>query len=222
MLKAIIFDMDGTILNTIDDITTSVNYALKQYDLPLKEVADVKLAVGNGAKKLIARIIPDSFNHPNFDAIYQTYQTYYDNHRMIKTAPYDGILSLIRQLKKDGYHLAVVSNKHDYLVKSLNHQLFEGLFEIAIGETKERPLKPAPDVLFDTLNMLNITVNEALFVGDSNVDIITAKNAKMCSVGVTWGFRGYDELHKEGANYIIDEPEELLQVIKEINGYVIN
>ncbi len=216
MLKSIIFDMDGTILDTIQDLTTSVNFALKKYDLPLKSISEVKLAVGSGAKELIRRVIKNGYDNPMFEEIYQTYQTYYDAHRMVKTAPYPDILALLRQLKYDGYKLAVVSNKHDYLVKTLNDQLFEGLFEVAVGETKERPLKPAPDVIYDVLNMLNITVEEAVFVGDSNVDIITAKNAGMTSIGVTWGFRGYEELKDEGATYIIDKPLQLLDTIKEI------
>ncbi len=216
MLKTIIFDMDGTILNTIDDITTSVNYALNKYNLESKTIKDVKLAVGNGAKALIARVIDNGYDHPLFDEIYQTYQEYYDAHRMVKTAPYPDILAVLRQLKYDGYKLAVVSNKHDYLVKSLNKQLFEGLFEVAVGETKERPLKPAPDVIFDVIKMLNTTLDEAIFIGDSNVDIITAKNAKMRSIGVTWGFRGYKELKQEGADYIIEQPRALFDVIKEI------
>ncbi len=217
MLKAIIFDMDGTILNTIDDITTSVNYALKSHGFPQRDVSDIKLAVGNGAKALIARVLENGYENPYFDMVYETYQNHYDEHRMDKTAPYSGILPLLRQLKLDGYRLAVVSNKHDYLVKSLNDQLFEGLFEFAVGETAQRPLKPEPDVLFDVLYMLGITVEEAIFIGDSNVDIITAKNAKMTSVGVTWGFRGFDELHREGADYIIEKPSELLKIIEEIN-----
>ncbi len=216
MIKTIIFDMDGTILNTIDDITTSVNFALKTYQLPLRNIDEVKQAVGNGAKALIARVIHKGYDHPQFEDIYQTYQDYYDAHRMVKTAPYPQILALLRKLKYDGYTLAVVSNKHDYLVKSLNKQLFEGLFEVAVGETKERPLKPEPDVIFDVLDILDATVEESLFIGDSNVDIITAKNANMASVGVTWGFRSKEELHREGATFIIEEPYDLLKIIKEM------
>lgn len=217
MLNTIIFDMDGTILNTIEDITDSVNYALHQFKLESKSIREIKLAVGNGAKELIARVLKGGYDNPFFDQIYQTYQTYYDAHRMVKTAPYKDILMLLRQLKNNGYKLAVVSNKHDYLVKSLNKQLFEGLFEVAVGETSHRPLKPEPDVIFDVLEMLDTHVESAIFIGDSNVDIITAKNAKMTSVGVTWGFRGYQELKQEGATYMIDEPMMLLDVIKEMN-----
>ena len=216
MIRALIFDMDGTILNTIDDIHASVNYALGVYQLPLKTVLDVKKAVGNGAKNLIAGVIEEGYENPLFDEVYQTYQDYYDAHRMVKTAPYPDILTLLRQLKYDGYKLAVVSNKHDYLVKSLNDSLFEGLFEVAIGETKERPLKPAPDVIFDVIDMLKIQLNEALFIGDSDVDIITANNANMKSVSVTWRFRDKVELLQEGATCIIDQPMALLDVIKEI------
>lgn len=216
MIKALIFDMDGTILNTIDDITDSVNYALHQFNLPLKAVEEVKLAVGNGAKHLIAKVIDSGYNHPLFNDIYQTYQSYYDAHRMIKTAPYPEILTLLKKLKYDGYQLAVVSNKHDYLVKSLNKSLFEGLFEFAVGETKDRPLKPAPNVIYDVVDLLNIGINEAVFIGDSDVDMITAKNANMTSIGVTWGFRSKDELVKEGAHYIVNHPLEILDLVKEI------
>lgn len=215
MVKAIIFDMDGTILNTIDDITTSVNVAMKQFNLQIKTVEEVKKAVGNGAKKLIERVLEGGHHHPQFEEIYQTYQDYYDAHRMVKTAPYPNILKLLKQLIYDGYKIAVVSNKHDYLVKSLNDQVFEGLFEIAVGETDFRPLKPEPDVLFDVVKMMNLTVDECLFIGDSDVDILTAINASMSSVGVTWGFRGYDELKQAGATYLIDQPLSLLDILKE-------
>lgn len=216
MLKAIIFDMDGTILNTIDDILDSVNYALNHFNLPTKHVEDVKLAVGNGAKHLIARVLDQGFKHPLFTEVYQTYQDYYDAHRMVKTAPYPDILILLKQLKYDGYKLAVVSNKHDYLVKSLNVSLFEGLFEIAVGETKDRPLKPAPDVIFDVMDMLQVSPQEVIFIGDSDVDILTAKHAGIQSVGVTWGFRGIEELKREGATYIIETPLSLLDIVKEM------
>ena len=216
MIKAVIFDMDGTVLNTIDDIHQSVNVALQKMGYPLKSLNDVKRAVGSGAKTLIERVVPIDIKPAEIKKTYDIYQTYYDKHSMDQTAPYQDILKLLKTLKGRGYQLAVVSNKHQYLVKALNDQMFEGLFEVSVGEIKGVLVKPAPDMLYSALNQLNINKEEAIFVGDSDIDMITAKNADMISVAVTWGFRDLNTLKSLSPHFIINQPLELLELLERI------
>ncbi len=219
MIKTIIFDMDGTILNTIDDIAIAVNVALKEKNLPSKSVDEVKLAVGNGAKKLIERITPIGSSEALKHEVFTIYQTYYNAHSQDFTGPYKGIIGLLSELKKQGYKLATVSNKYHHLVQELNKNVFQGLFDCTIGETHGIPIKPAPDMVYLALKEMDSTKEETLFIGDSDVDIDTARNAGMKSVGVTWGFRTKDVLLKHQATYIIDHPEELYVILKEENQH---
>lgn len=218
MIKGIIFDMDGTIVNTLDDIWVAVNYALKQKNLPTKTLNEIRLAVGNGAKKLIERVTPLSYTDQERYEIFSLYQNYYDEHHDVYTGPYEGILELLKSLKEKGYKLGVVSNKVEHLVSELNIKMFEGYFDAAIGETKGVPIKPAPDMVYRALSIMELNKEEVLFVGDSDTDIITARNASIYSVGVTWGFRDEDVLIAHGANTIIHHPSELINVIKEKNS----
>lgn len=219
MIKTIIFDMDGTILNTIDDIAIAVNVALKEKNLPLKSIDEVKLAVGNGAKKLIERITPYGTSEALKHEVFTIYQTYYNAHSQDFTGPYEGIIELLTELKKQGYKLATVSNKYQHLVQELNQNVFQGLFDCAMGETHGIPIKPAPDMVYQVLKDLESIQEESLFVGDSDVDIDTAKNAGMKSVGVTWGFRTQEVLLKHQATYIIHHPDELYAILKEENQH---
>jgi phosphoglycolate phosphatase len=217
MIKAIIFDMDGTVLNTIDDIHRAVNHALEMKNCPTKTLDEVKRAVGNGARKLIERVCPSSFGADELDEVFHLYQNYYDAHNNDFTGPYEGILTLLETLKKRGYLLAVVSNKFEHLVQGLNNDVFKHLFDVAIGEVKGIPIKPAPDMVYKALDVLGVQHHETLFVGDSEVDMDTATNAKLTSVGVTWGFRSEELLRKHQANYIIHQPLELLEIMDEVN-----
>ena len=219
MINTLIFDMDGTILNTIDDIQIAVNVALKEKNLPLKTIDEVKLAVGNGAKKLIDRITPHGTSHELKHEVFIIYQAYYDAHSQDFTGPYEGIIHLLTELKRQGYKLATVSNKYEHLVQELNQKVFYGLFDCAIGETHDIPIKPAPDMVYKALDHLDAKKEEALFIGDSDVDIDTAKNAGMKSVGVTWGFRTKEVLMKHQATYIINHPDELYAILEEENQH---
>jgi phosphoglycolate phosphatase len=218
MIKAVIFDMDGTVLNTLEDIMIAANHALRLKGLPEKSHDDIRKAVGNGARKLIERIVPESYTTEEKEILFRIYQDYYDTHSNVHTHPYDGILTLLHQLKDKGYKCAVVSNKFEHLVKSLNQEVFENLFDEAIGEVKGIPIKPHPDMLYKALNLLKVSHEEALFVGDSEVDIDTANNASMRSVGVTWGFRDEDLLIEHGATNIIHHPLDLWGVINKENA----
>lgn len=214
MIKTIIFDMDGTILNTLDDLFYSVNHALRTHGCMEKTIDDVRLAVGRGAMNLIEDVVPKGSPRKLIEDVYQTYQAYYDQHSKDHTAPYPHIIEVLKQLKKDGYRLGVVSNKHEYLVKQLNDDVFESIFEVAIGQTDDLPIKPAPDMLYKGIKLLDSTVESSIFIGDSDTDMLTAKNANIISIGVTWGFRTKETLERIGANYIISDPFDIVKIVK--------
>jgi phosphoglycolate phosphatase len=214
MITCIIFDMDGTILNTLKDIQMSVNHAFQMKGYPLISIDDTRRAVGNGAKTLIKRTAPEHLSIQELDSTYHLYQSYYDIHHSDFTCPYDGIIILLKELKRLGYKLAVVSNKVEHLVKELNEKMFLGLFDVAIGEVKGIPIKPAPDMIYRALSLLDIPKEQSIFIGDSEVDILTAKHANLTSIGVTWGFRDQELLISHGADYIISEPKALLTILE--------
>ncbi|QWB95270.1 HAD family hydrolase [Mycoplasmatota bacterium] len=215
MIKTVIFDMDGTILNTLDDITKSINVSLEYHQLPIKTKNEVRKAVGRGALNLIIDVVPENSDQKLIDSVFKKYQSYYDTHSNDLTAPYPHMLDVLKQLKEMGYKLAVVSNKYEYLVKKLNDDVFESIFAVAIGETKDLPIKPAPDMLFKAIKLLDSTIEESIFIGDSDTYMKTAVNANITSIGVTWGFRDKETLIKEGAKYIISDPFDMIKIISE-------
>ncbi len=214
MIKGILFDMDGTVLDTLRDIKESVNQAMIQFGLEPKDDHAVKLAVGNGAFQLIETLTPNTWSQEQKKAVFDVYQAYYERHSNRYTAPYNGILNLLKQLKKDGYRLGVVSNKFEFLVEKLNQEMFLGLFDVSIGEREGIPIKPAPDMIFKALKRLDLTHHEVIYLGDTKTDMLAAANAGIKSVGVTWGFRDQRELEAHGAHHIINEPMELLTLLK--------
>ena len=219
MVKGIIFDMDGTILNTIDDVVASVNYAMRHFNLPEKTVQEVKDGIGRGAINLIEDVVPKGTSEADIYKIYEVYQTYYDQHTNDFTAPYEGILELLSTLKNKRYKLAVVSNKYRYLVEALNHDIFKDYFDISMGEMDGVPIKPAPDMIHIALKEMNLSKDEVIFIGDSDVDMMTATNANIKSIGVTWGYRSKEVLIKHKANYIIDQPKDIIKIINEVNAH---
>ena len=219
MIKGIIFDMDGTILNTIDDVVASVNYAMQYFNLPEKTVQEVKDGIGRGAINLIEDVVPRGTSEADIYKIYEVYQTYYDQHTNDFTAPYEGILDLLKTLKNNGYKLAVVSNKYRYLVEALNHDIFKDYFDISMGEMDGVPIKPAPDMIHIVLKEMNLSKDEVIFIGDSDVDMMTATNANIKSIGVTWGYRSKEVLIKHKADYIIDQPKDIIKIINEVNAH---
>jgi phosphoglycolate phosphatase len=214
MIKGIIFDMDGTILNTLDDIRISVNHALRLKNLPEKTDDDIKYAVGNGAFKLIERVTPKSYTLEEVKEVFAIYQAHYDQHSSVHTGPYPGIIDLLKSLKKQNIKLAVCSNKFEHLVEELNIKMFLNLFDASVGEVKGIPIKPAPDMVYKALDLLGLTKEEVLYVGDSEVDMETSSNALVKSVGVTWGYRSESLLIEHNADYIIHHPNQLLEIIK--------
>ncbi len=192
--KAVIFDLDGTLLDTLDDLTEAVNYALGVYGLPCRTRGDVRRFVGNGVARLIERALPIGEASSISSEVLARFKEYYSRHDHDHTAPYDGIPSLLEELSKRNIPIAVVSNKIDAAVSSLCRRYFGDVVDIAVGERENVRKKPAPDSVNEVLRALNLKPHEVVYVGDSEVDIETAQNAGIDCISVTWGFRDLDIL----------------------------
>lgn len=211
--KAVIFDLDGTLLNTLEDLTDGVNHVMKQFNYPKHTIEEVRSFVGNGIKLLIERSLPGGKENPEFNKVFSAFKSYYTSHCRIKTKPYDGIMELISSLHAQGYKLAIVSNKNQAAVTELNNIYFSDYISTAIGEQEGVRKKPAPDTVFKALNELNLKTDDAVYVGDSDVDRETAKNSGMNCISVTWGFRDRELLESLKPYAIIDKPADLLNYI---------
>ena len=211
MKTGILWDLDGTLLDTLGDLTDAVNYALAQFGYPARTLEEVRCFVGNGARKLIERAVPDG---ADADAVFETFHTYYDAHCRIKTKPYDGILEALAVLGQK-YPMAIVSNKPDSAVKPLCAEFFPGLY--ARGESADCPRKPAPDMVFKAMEAIG--VQRCIYVGDSEVDVLTAKKAGMPCLSVLWGFRDKAEIAAAGGAHFCESCAELTEKLEElING----
>lgn len=213
MINTIIFDLDGTLLNTIEGLKNSTNFALKKFNCPEITLEQTRSFVGNGVRKLIERAIPNGEKNPDFEKCLNTFKEHYSKTMYQKTVAYDGIEDMLTELKKRGIKTGVVSNKFDTAVKELCKNYFDGLIIVAIGESPNVRKKPAPDSVLKAMEILGAKPENTLYVGDSDVDIQTAKNTNLKSVGVTWGFRDRELLEEEGADFIINTPCELLELI---------
>lgn len=216
MKTAVIFDLDGTLLNTLDDLYESVNVILDKYNFPLRTKDEVRCFVGNGVPKLIERAIPDGRNNPEFNSILADFKQYYELNSKNKTFPYDGILELLKKLKETGYKIGVVSNKLHSATNVLCEYYFGNLIDCCMGDDGITPKKPAPDSVLNIIKMLNC--KKAIYVGDSDVDICTAKNAGIPCVSVCWGFRSREFLKNCGAVCFAENTEELKKKIKELSA----
>lgn len=198
--KTVIFDMDGTVLNTLEDMADSMNHVLMKMGYPARTVAEVRQFVGNGLYLLCERACPAGTPVEKIKEAHRMMVAYYADHCAVKTAPYAGILECLRTLRAAGVKTAVVSNKADFAVQTLAADMFEGLFDIALGEREGIPKKPAPDGVYYALRELHADGADAVYVGDSDVDLATAKNAGLPVLAVTWGFRDRDFLLAHGAD----------------------
>ena len=212
MYKAVLFDLDGTILNTLDDLFYSTNYALEKYNLNKRAYEEIRCFVGNGVRVLIKKAVGENHQHLVDDVILE-FKNHYKDHSLDHIREYDGIKELLIELKNTGLKLAVVTNKFNQAAQDIVSKYFPGIFDVVLGETKELSRKPYPDMCNYVLKELGITSCEALYVGDSDVDIMTAKNAKLKCISCSWGFKTKDELISFGANIIIDNPNELLKYL---------
>lgn len=209
--KTCLFDMDGTVLDTIADLRDAVNHTLALYGCPACDTQRVRDATGNGARDLIARCLPQGEATPDFEAIFSAYKAYYAAHSCIKTAPYEGITALLQELREDGCKVAIVSNKPDGAVKELAARFFPGI--PAFGEAG-LPRKPAPDMVYHALDVLGADRANAAYIGDSEVDVATAKNAGLELIAVSWGFRSRAHLVQSGAVTIVDSVAELREKVR--------
>lgn len=213
--KAAVFDLDGTLLNTLDDLADGTNAALTHYGYPPRTLDEVRRFVGNGVRNLVIRALPDGENTPNFEEVFSYFCSYYTAHSRIKTAPYPGILEALTELKKSGVKIAVVSNKLDSAVRELCDLFFGGLVDAAIGDLEGRPRKPAPDGTLTALREMGVLPKDAAFIGDSDVDIITGRNAGLTPIGVLWGFRDRECLVGAGADLLVADADELIRLLSE-------
>lgn len=218
MINTVIFDFDGTLLDTLEDLTDSVNHIMDIHNYPKRTIDEIRSFIGNGIPTLIRRSIPADIDESTAEICTEEMKKYYKTHAKIKTKPYDGINELLSELKKRNIKTAVVTNKAEASAKLLCKEFFGDTFTVVIGDNGIDKLKPAPDNVFKAIKLLNSDKENILYVGDSDVDIITANNASLTSVGVLWGFRDKECLEKNGANYIISQPYELLNIIEKANN----
>jgi phosphoglycolate phosphatase len=207
-----IFDLDGTLLNTLNDLAASTNYALRSAGMPEHSVEDVRRFVGNGVKKLMERAIPDGLENPKFDETYATFRRHYLEHSLDTTKPYEGIPEVLAELKRRGKKLAIVSNKFYAATQELAKHFFPETIQVAIGERENIHKKPAPDTVLEAMRQLGVGKEGSIYIGDSDVDIDTAKNVGIPCISVLWGFRDKDFLISHGATHLIKTPKELLEL----------
>ena len=210
---AVIFDMDGTLLDTLIDLKNAVNHVLEQFGYPTRSTAEIRRFLGGGARNLIVRAMPEGSTEEKIDEVLDVYRVYYAEHANDLTAPYPGIVDMLETLKQQGVKLAVASNKPDEQVKSLTQEHFGRWIDHAMGDREGMRCKPHPDMVYEILKPLGVDVSRALYVGDSEFDVQTAINAGMDCAAVTWGFRDRDELKAAGAVCFADTAEELQKIV---------
>lgn len=219
MIKAVLFDLDGTLVNSLEDLATSVNFALHKWGFPTHSTEDYRYFVGNGMKNLIERTLPaEHRDTESYNSVFDSFYNHYSAHFADKTAPYDGIKELLSELKKRGIKIAVVSNKAHEMTLTVVRKLFGECFDIVYGKCEGYPVKPDPALALRTIKELGVTAEECVFAGDSGMDACTAVNIGCPGIGVLWGFRTKEELLENGAVYTVHTPKEILDVIDELNG----
>lgn len=214
--NTVIFDLDGTLMDTLEDLANAVNEILRRNDYPVKTVGEVRRIVGNGLKQTLTLCLPEGTDKAVIEKLLPEFASYYQEHCQIKTKPYEGIEDTLRELSARGYRLAIVSNKRDEAVKTLNREWFEKYVKVAIGENESAGIrkKPAPDTVYQAIRELGSEKELAIYVGDSEVDKMTADNAGLPCISVDWGFRDREELEKLKPAYLISRPGELLEILQ--------
>ena len=213
-LKAVIWDLDGTLLNTLCDLAASTNAALAACGLPLRTQDEVRRFVGNGVRRLIERAVPEGSDAQTIERVYSAFVEHYGAHSRDATRPYDGVPELLDALLSRGVKLAIVSNKIDFAVKELSRAYFGERMQVAVGDAPERRIKPAPDSVLEAMRQLGVTREETVYVGDSDVDVETARNAGVTCCAVSWGFRSEESLRAAGAERIAANPAQLLAMLE--------
>lgn len=213
-IRAVIWDLDGTLLNTLDDLAASTNAALRQCGLPERTRDEVRRFVGNGIRLLIERAVPNGAENPKFQQVYDSFVQHYGAHSRDSTRPYEGIIPLLDELGRRGVKLAIVSNKIDFAVKELSRAYFGDRMQVAVGDAPSRRKKPAPDSVLEAMRQMGAAAEETAYVGDSDVDVETARNAGIPCCAVSWGFRSEACLRAAGAEHIAATPDELLAILE--------
>lgn len=210
--KNYIFDLDGTLLDTLDDLTASTNYALHEFEMPVYSRDQIRMFVGNGVRKLIERAVPGGATNERFEEVLSVFQQHYLQHGMDHTVPYAGIVDLLTKLRAEGRRVAVVSNKFCAATEELCDSFFGELVEVAIGENEAAGIKkkPSPDTVVEAMRQLGATCDDTVYVGDSDVDIQTAKNSGIPCISVLWGFRDKDFLLVHGAETFVASPMDII------------
>lgn len=210
----VIFDLDGTLLDTLNDLAKSVNYALSLHKLPQRSFSEIRSFLGNGIHHLIKLSVPEELDERSFEKVFATFKAYYVEHSMDETIPFTGIIDLLKYLKEKDYKIAIVSNKLDVAVQDLNNSFFSSYIQVAIGENVGVRRKPAPDMILKALRELKSEPADSVYVGDSEVDIETSRNAEIDCICVSWGFRDKAFLEKNGAKVVLDTPQEMEEYLK--------
>ena len=213
MYSACIFDLDGTLLDTLEDLKNSVNYALKAKSYPQRTAEEVRSFVGNGIPMLIKRAIPEGTATADFEEALSIFKEHYAVHLNDSTKPYDGICEMLEYLKRNGIKTAVVTNKAHIAANELIKGFFGDLITLTVGQKEDVPTKPDPTSLFEAIESLGCAEKDVLYVGDSDVDVFTAHNGTLKCVGVTWGFRSKESLLSAGADFIADTPQEIIKIL---------
>lgn len=211
---AVIFDMDGTLLNTLDDLADSVDYTLNLLGYEKRNTDEIKKFLGYGVKKLVQDSMPEGVSNDAVNNATEIFKKHYETNMKNKTCPYKGIKELLNELKKRNVKVGIVSNKFHEALQGLCEENFKGYYKTAIGDSPKRNKKPAPDSVFEAMKQLDAKNDETIYIGDSEVDIRTAKNAFLPSIGVTWGFRDIEVLKQEGADYIIKNPMDIIDIVE--------
>lgn len=209
----VIFDLDGTLLNTLEDLKDSVNYALGRADMPLRSMEEIRGFVGNGVRRLLELAVPEGEENPRFEEVFGDFRSYYGQHCNDKTAPYPHMMELLKALKEKGYKMAIVSNKYYDGVQELKRLYFMDYISVAIGEKEGIRKKPAPDTVLAALEELGSSRETSVYVGDSEVDIATAANTGMDCIAVAWGFRTRAEQERAGGRVFADDPMDILNLV---------
>lgn len=211
--QAAIFDLDGTLLNTLEDLTNGVNYALAKYDLPLKEQTEIRRFLGNGIKQLVTLSLEGGQEHPLFNEVFETFKSYYSEHNNEATAPYEGISDLLNRLKEAGIPMAIVSNKIDGAVQVLHQDYFNEWIDFAVGERPDLKRKPDRSMVDYCLSEMALARDQVVYIGDSEVDIATARHAEIDCIAVTWGFRDEAFILEHRPQYIVRKPLDIVDLI---------
>lgn len=212
-IDTVIFDLDGTLLNSLEDLHACFNYAIKHFGYPTRSIEEIKSFVGNGIKKAIERALPYAVEHEELDNITNYFRAYYKEHMLELTKPYEGVIELLTNLKEKGYKTAIVSNKYDDAVKKLSENYFGNLIDVAVGEGYGVRRKPEIDGVIKAVEILGSKIENCIFVGDSDVDIMTSSNAKLPCISVLWGYRDKEFLISKGAKLFAETPKDIEKIL---------